>query len=261
MYTSISAIIVFLSFVTVSLLIKMYIDKKHNKKDWSVWANVITAIATVLVGIVTIFVMKSGDDIQKRLMAMEEAKNQPIFVLTEISEMSTGSDKYDYEDFHIYNYGAIVKSIERVKSYVFVKLSYYKSLKSDELIKLYAPIQDYFFRYRKTGALQGEIARSYGSFKVQNVLNYVNHIHYDKPSDPSIILVNTELVKIYVVEYVDIYGLTKTICFESNKETAKDYVDSIIECSQQQFGDIKFNLDNLSIDTIIATAEGLKRIN
>ena len=258
MYTSIGAIIVFLSFITVTLLIKMYIDKRQKKKDWSVWANVITAIATVLVGIVTIFVMKSGDDIQKKLMTMEEAKNQPIFVLNEISEMSPGSDKYDYEDFHLYNYGAIVKSIEKVKSYVFVKLSYYKS---DELIKLYAPIQDYFYRYYKTGSLQGEIALSYGSFKIHNVLNYVNHIHYDQPSDQSIILVNTELVKIYVVEYVDIYGLTKTICFERNKETAKDYVDSILECSQQQFGDIKFNLDNLSIDTIIATAEGLKRIN
>ena len=257
MFSAIGAVIGFLTFTTVSLLVKMFIDKKHEKKDWSAWANVISAIGTVLVGIVTIYVMKSGDDMQKKLMAMEEAKNQPIFVLNEISGSSTGSDVCDYEDFHIYNYGAIVKSIQRVKSHVFAKISYYKN---DDFITLYAPIQDYFFRYYDTGKLQGEIALSYGSFKTHNLQYYVNQLHYGKPSDSSIILVNTELIKVYKVEYVDIYGFNKIICFEKEDEISVDYANNIIESSQQQYGDIKFKLDDqLSIDIIIATAEKLMK--
>jgi hypothetical protein len=252
MFITITAFIIFLIVSTIVLMTKMFFDKRKGYEDWSAWANVVSAIGTVVVGIVTIVVMKSQDDIQKRQLAMEEAKNQPIFVLSESHNKSEGSDKFDYEEFGVFNYGAMVKSFSEVTPYVFVQLTY---CQNNEIKELYAPIDHYYYEYYITKALQGDVAHSYGSSYIHNTLNYVNNIYWGKSNNPSIEWVNSKLIKIFVVSYVDIYGVSKTIYFESESETTKEYVLDIISISQKQFPTQKFDIRKVSIDAIIEASQ------
>lgn len=240
---------------TIGLFIKMFLDKKNGKKDWSVWANVASAVGTIIIGIVTIAIMRSQDDIQKRLMIMEENKNQPIFAVSEVEGMSIDSTIYDYEEFQIYNHGATVRKLEKVRPSVFIKLSFRQN---DEIQNLYAPISDYYYFYCNTGSLTGEIAHSLGTSIIHNRLNYAQNIYWGKSSDPSIELVNSELIKIYTITYIDIFGDTRTCYFKGKEETNSDYVSEITNAAEHQFNYKTFSITDVTIDTIIATAEYVK---
>jgi hypothetical protein len=83
----------------------------------------------------------------------------------------------------------------------------------------------------------------------------VNNIHLGKSNNPSIEWVNSKLIKIFVVSYVDIYGVSKTIYFERESETTKEYVLDIISISQKQFPTQKFDIRKVSIDAIIEASQ------
>ncbi len=248
MYLTLISLIAFLVVVTGGLSLRMFFEKKKGDKDWSAWANLISAAGTVVIGVATIFVMFQENSIQTRLAKMEEAEHQPIIVVKEVAEESVGSDIFDYAEFYIYNYGAMVKSIEKVSADVFIRIGYNIG---DKRRDTYAPLEDYYFRYYKTGALQGDIAHSYGSFKNHNNYTYASRLYNASSSRYDNLALYTELVKTYKIEYIDIYGVHKAICFIGESETSGDNYQSIHDRAYNDFGGDSFKLGDVTIDDII----------
>ena len=252
MYITLISLICFLVVVTGGLSLRMFFEKKKGDKDWSAWANLISAAGTVVVGVATIFVMFQENSIQNRLAKMEEAEHQPIFVVKEVQEQSPGSVVFDYCEFYVYNHGALVKSIDKVSADVFIKIGYSNADKKRES---YAPVKDYYYRYYRTGALQGDIAHSYGAFKNHNNLYYVSRFYNSQSIRYSDFAILTELVKTYKIEYVDIYGEHKQVCFIGESETSLDNYNSIHRIAETDFGTQAFELESVNIDDIIDCLE------
>ncbi len=240
MYITLIALIAFLVVVTGGLSLRMFFEKKKGDKDWSAWANLISAAGTVVVGVATIFVMFQENNIQTRLAQMEEAEHQPLLIVEENSYQSDENSVYDYEEFSIYNRGALVKQISEVSADVFIRVDYNSN---EERFESFIPIRDYYFRYYKTGALEGDIAHSYGSFKTQNVLNFKRI--YDLYTSNSREYVNIELVKFFTIEYIDIYGNAKRVRFKGHSEVSDDYYTNVCEISKRDFNGEMYELERI----------------
>lgn len=241
------ATILFLVVLTSGLSIRMYYDKKKGEKEWSVWANLISAAGTLIVGIATIFIMFQENKIQKRLAKIEEVDHQPILVVKEVSLQSDG-DVYGYSEFSIFNYGTIVKKISKVSADGFIHIRFNSEGNPKDS---FVPIKDFYYHYSKTGALQGEIAHSYGSFKNHNMLNFVNNFYRFQSSlfDSSSIYV--KLVTTYKIEYNDLLGEEKIVCFVGETETNVENYQSIHDKAFNDFNGKTFSLEDTTIDDVI----------
>lgn len=260
MYVTLIALLSFLVVITGCLSLKMYFEKIKGDKEWSAWANIITATGTVVVGVATIIVMFQENNTQLRLAKMEEAEHQPIFVVDEVPGTSTNEEAYDYEDFSVFNLGGLVKSIAKVEVLVFAQVDYAYKV-TYETKKVYVPIKDYYFRYYNTGALQGEIARSYGSFQNHNNQLFVQRLYWGKTTLENIQWVKCELIKFYIVEYTDVYDKTKTVVFKGTspglrtEQSTMSYVSDLVTLADSVFGSEKYDLKDLTLDKIITIAD------
>lgn len=239
------SLIAFLVVVVCSLSLRMFFEKKKGDKDWSAWANLISATGTVTVGVATIFVMFQENSIQNRLAKMEEAEHQPIFVVRErINEQIEGSEKFLSQEFYLYNQGAIFKSIKDFTFDVFYEIEYKNNT-------YYAPILDFYALHSLTHALQGEIAHSYNS--VHNLSRFPSsYLKIGLNADSSI---KARLLSTYKVEYVDLFGENKASYFKGESEIVDYEYQAIVQKAANDFHGRFFLVERDTIDDIINSLE------
>jgi hypothetical protein len=238
------SLIAFLVVVVSSLSLRMFFEKKKGDKEWSAWANLISATGTVIVGVATIFVMFQENSIQIRLAKMEEAEHQPVFVLRErIEEHIENGDKFLNQEFYCYNHGAIVKSIEDFTFDVFYEIKYNNK-------SYYAPIIDFYALHTLTGALQGEIVHSYNS--VNNLSHFPQSYLSGEVNKNSI---EARLLTTYKVEFIDLFGEKKAAYFKGESEISDYEYKAIAQKAGKDFHGRFFLVERDTVDDIVNSLE------
>lgn len=239
------SLIAFLVVVVSSLSLRMFFEKKKGDKDWSAWANLISATGTVTVGIATIFVMFQENSIQNRLAKMEEAEHQPVFVIREkINENIEGNDSFLSQEFYLYNQGAIVKSIKDFTFDVFYVIEYKNKT-------YYAPILDFYGLHTLPRALQGEISHSYNSG--HNLSRFPQSYLRGGLKDGSDI--KARLLTTYKVEYVDLFGEKKAAYFKGESEISDYEYKAIAQKAGKDFHGRFFLVERDTVDDIVNSLE------
>lgn len=199
--------VLFILFVTLSFryynidlklseLLNFTIDK------WVSIATICTAISSIVIGLVTVWVMIDQQKKQNELIKYQKFEHQPTFIV-KISEHYGGDENFNdasFEDLKIKSIGYQQYIIKEIKINTFITLTnnHYKNPFIDR-IRLY----DYF--YKKMGGNDDAIIIGTSNREKRNLAKYnsITNLFYKSPRTEPGMCINKDIM--VEIEYIDVY--------------------------------------------------------
>lgn len=249
--------IVIILLLVVILVIQIFIMTSSSSssgtklKDSSVYIG----IASLLVSIVSISVMVSQGKIIKSQLFSQKMEHQPSYVI---------SFQYKYDDkgcvfateYSISNVGEKTFGKSNVEERTYIRIEFING--PTEIIYAYVPLNYYFNVAVVSGNLTGEIVHSVGAEYLSNHKKY-HQLYYDAlhyTRDEQQIIVLTDLVHVFEIDYTDIYGEDHTIFYKNTDITSEEEVINIKKNASYFFGYQLYGLDGLDLEQILSIMEG-----
>lgn len=233
---------------------KLYIDKIVGL------ATIFAGVSSLIVGIVSISIMYSQSDMQKKLIMFQQMEHQPTFeVITTVNNHSYNGNTFSTEYFSVMNVGEKFKRIA-IEDKSFLKIDYsinYYGNGEEKRIISYMPVR-YFEHIKYTGHLNGEVARSFQyisknndqySSLLQSVSKY-NQINQNNR-------LNIERVDFFIIQYEDIYGEERTVYLQNNQFVSESYFKEIINQSQNDYSLSAYDITGITIDDFFRDCKSL----
>ncbi len=247
---------VFILLLITSAVISLWYFKrdfftKNNLETIVAFMTIVTGIASVIVGFVTIKVMLDQNNREQTLLEFQDKEHQPIFVLKKkLGKSYIDKDIYDYEEFTLENAGYSYKYLKSVDIKTFVKISH--SIMKDEYKNIisYIPLAYYYNATSKTGDVTDLVYYSLGSEYEHNNEKYSNlyfsAINYNKTTNDEKLFVDK--VQFFIIKYIDIYDKERTIYLQDKEIVTEDIYNNIKTLAEQDYGYKTYNLSELSLD-------------
>lgn len=244
---------IFSLILTTSAVITLWYFKrdfftKNNLDTIVAFMTIITGIASVVVGFVTIKVMLDQNNREQTLLEFQEKEHQPIFIVNK----ARGKDKNinDYEEFTLENVGHAYKLLESVNIKTFIKISH-SIMKDDyKTIISYIPLSYYYSATSKTGDVTDLVYYSHSSNYEHNHEKYTNvyfsALNYNNTKDDEKLFVDK--IQFFIIKYIDIYDKEKTIYLQDKEVVTEEIYNNIKTLSEQDYGHNLYNLSELSLD-------------
>lgn len=233
---------------------KLYIDKIVGL------ATIFAGISSLIVGIVSISIMYSQSDMQKKLIMFQQMEHQPNFeVITTVNNHSYNGNTFSTEYFSIMNIGEKFKRIA-VEDKSFFKIDYtlnYYGNGEEERIISYMPVR-YFEHIKYTGHLNGEVARSFqyisnNSEQYYRLLQSVSEYNHTNQTNR----INIERVDFFIIQYEDIYGEERTVYLQNNLLVNESYYYEIVNQSQNDYCLSAYDITGITIDDFFRDCKSL----
>lgn len=245
--------IIFILSVAVFTLwyFKKDIITKNNLDTIVALMTIVTGIASVVVGFVSIKVMLEQNDRENILLEFQEKEHQPIFIIkTTLGKSYPNKDIYDYEEFSIENIGHKYKYLQDVSIKTFVKIEH--NIMSSEYKKIisYIPLSYYYSATSKTGDVSDVVYYSISSNSIHNHEKYTDlyfsAIDYNSNNEHEKLFVDK--VQFFIIKYIDIYDKERTIYLQNKEIVTEDIYKNIAALAEQDYGKKTYNLSELSLD-------------
>lgn len=220
------------------------------------WCDISTMadIMTIIIGIVSIRVMRSQSKTANEAVKLQKHEHQPVFKIKMPQYKSEGSDVYDIMSYVLSNDG------ERVKAYNGVSVTTYLKLSIAQICSrppkrgpIYVPIDGYFGLFTNVYELQGHVYKSietercannkwFGELYQKAIAYRGNHPDY---------YVFAELVHLTKVSYTDIYNEEHSCFFVNKKEVDELAYQEIKDSSSAIWGYRTFSMSDVDLDDLV----------
>lgn len=210
---------------------------------WVGIATVCTAIASIVVGLITVWVMFDQQKMQDRLLEYQKMEHQPNFIVKNLEFSGHDEEGKDlsYEELEIYNYGTRSFSIKDIKVNTFLTWKYdYRNRRLADNVHLFdywgntqrVPGNDLIFRTRNSN-VRKNLAKYY------RLLAYSRSL-YDSHDAPDIHFGKNTMV---MIEYMDLYNESRVKYFQNGYPVDKETYEKCTACQPGHYASIDdFNL-------------------
>lgn len=246
---------VFILLLITSAVISLWYFKrdfftKNNLDTIVAFMTIITGVASVIVGFVTIKVMLDQNKREQEQLEFQEKEHQPIFVLKKkLGKSYPDKDIYDFEEFTLENVGHSYKLLQEVDIKTFVKINHTTTKDTYNQVVSYIPLSYYYNTTIKTGDVTDLVYYSIGSNHIHNNEKYSNlyfsALEYNKDKDGEYLFVDKE--QFFIIKYKDIYDKERTIYLQNQEVVNEDIYNKIESLAKQDY-DKTYNLNELSLD-------------
>ena len=227
----------------ITLSAKKKDDKRYEKI--SAIATFMAAVGSIVVGIITVTVMKHQEDAERLL-------NQPLFAVHVGLNYSQDKQLYDNEEYVIENVGYKTRSKTDVNHYSIIEVSRFDNAVGKVVTK-YCLMNNYFGASFTTGNLDGTV--EYSSYSKNNNELFFNlyseTLHYGE-THPGV-YVDVKKKHYFVLVYTDIYGDIHTIVKNEDKDVDPDQFKDILKRTNTDCGGRSFDIQKLNLDVIMET--------
>ena len=257
---------VFVLFLITSAVISLWYFKKdffskNNLETIVAFMTIVTGIASVVVGFITIKVMLDQNTREQILLEFQEKEHQPIFIVKKtLGKSYADKDIYDYEEFTLENVGHTYKHLESVNIKTFVKISH--SIMKDDYKNIisYIPLSYYYNATSKTGYVTDLVYYSHSSNYEHNNEKYSNlyfsAIDYNQKTDNEKLFVDK--IQFFIIKYTDIYDKDRVIYLQDKEVVTEEIYNNIKTLAEQDYEHNTYNLSELSLDIYWNNCKQLK---
>lgn len=189
---------------------------------WVGIATVCTAIASIVVGLITIWIMFDQQKMQDRLLEYQKMEHQPNFIVKTVEFCGHDEKGKDtsYEELEIYNYGTRSFIIKDIKVNTFIVWTY------DHPNQHFVDNIDFFDYWGNTQRVSDNdlIYKSKNSKMRKNLARYNSLLSYSNslPDIHDIPKIDFEKNTMVRIEYVDLYNEPHIKYFQNGYPVDKD---------------------------------------
>lgn len=255
---------IFIGLIFVALVgYGVYASKLENKTIEKVVgiSTIMTGIASIVVGGVSLYVMVSQKSTQELLLQIQKNEHQPTFAVNYHLIKDENSGTYNSEEFKIENIGERMKALTQLQVRSFVKVDY-SHFDKNIYFTTYIPLSYYFNATVRTGNLQGVILYSVGSEYLKNNLKvsnlYMEAVEYSKEHEKE--HVDISRIDLIKIAYIDIYNDENVQYMNKNQPIDETFYNQVMKVSQSNFSHLSYNLDELNMNLLWTDCEQLKNI-
>ncbi len=219
-------------------------NKKDNKRFEKITAiaSFMTSIATIVVGIVTITVMKHEEDNTK-------LQFQPLLSISyEKHDNSLG--QYTNEEYTVTNVGYKMKNRPTIICSSYLRVTYYNPSMTKSVTK-YCPIEHFFNVPECTGSLDGIIAFSSHSGNNYEYLDRLYSEVLEYPMTHHGVVLFIEDTHYFDIFYTDIYGDQHRMIKLNDFEKDPDDYRLIIQKANRDSGNTSFSLSSSHLEDLL----------
>lgn len=221
-------------------------------------------MSSIIVGIVSISIMYSQNDMQNKLIMLQQMEHQPTFeVNTTVNNHSYNGTEFSTEYFSVMNMGEEFKKIV-VEDKSFLKIDYilnYYGYGEEKRIISYMPVI-YYGHIKYTGHLNGEVAQSFqyisnNNERYSNLLQTVSKYNQTNQSNR----LSIERIDFFIIKYEDIYGEERTVYLQNNLPVSESYFYEIVNQSQNDYHAFIYDITGVTIDDFLRDCKSLSIIH
>ncbi len=264
----ISVFVAFTTTFTITLLYNKRIGRESQDDQKKLLIDKVVGVSTILaalasfvVGMVSISVMLSQNKMQQTLINLQQMEHQPSFeISTDVFEHTWRGTDYCTEYYIVTNNGERINTIS-VDSKEFLMIRYTHDRYGDtEEILTYMPIC-YYGDAVNTGRFAGEVAHSLKIWS-NNIIKYEELLEsirqYNITEKISILYI--EQVHFVTCKYEDIYGVNRTVYFKNQAQISQSHYEEIVNLARDEYGEHLRDIHSISIEDILNEGKNISEL-
>lgn len=206
--------------------------------------KILESLATICIGVVTIYVMISQYNLQEKTVQMQMYEHQPRFTVGFSDSYFYDSINIKFENISISNLGEKFTHCDdpEIITYMDIKYTEYQSPKEQHYF-FHIPYTDYF-DLRSTIRLQGEIVVGHENFNIAKHLLEFYSAHPKNPFTDNRFDFTFQTIHMIHISYQDIYNEHHDVYFKNSDEIAESAFKQYYDNSTLEEGNI-FDISTL----------------